>query len=124
MPSRLILVVDDDRAMCDMLVEQLQEAGFGAASAASVDEAMRRLRAESFTAVLSDVAMEPRDGFSLLEELRAWGEAPPVVLMSSLGRHTLAQRAAAAGARAILAKPFRSCELLEVLERLVGAARD
>ena len=113
-----ILVVDDDAAMRDMLVDQLRRARYDAAAAAGVDEAITLLRCRSFAAVLSDVRMEGKDGFQLLLAVESLDQPVPVVLMTSFGNEATARRARAEGAFAFLRKPFGSDELLDVLHRI------
>ncbi len=113
-----ILVVDDDAAMREMLVDQLRQASYAAAAAAGVDEAVALLESRSFAAVLSDVRMEGKDGFVLLEAVEGLERPIPVILMTSFGTEETARRARVEGAFAFLRKPFGSDELLEVLARL------
>jgi len=113
-----ILVVDDDQAMCEMLVEQLADYGLLAESTGSVAQALEILETGGFSAVVSDVQMAPRDGFSLLEAVRASASPVPVVLMSAFAAPGIERKALSAGAFAFLAKPFGEEQLLDVLGRL------
>jgi DNA-binding NtrC family response regulator len=116
MESRCILVVDDDRAMREMLVDQLRDDGYEAVSAAGVREARALLVSRPFAAVLSDIHMGPENGFSLVEEVRRLPQPVPVILMSSFGSRDTADRALKAGAVAFLGKPFDGEALLAALE--------
>ncbi|MDJ0867004.1 MAG: response regulator [Myxococcota bacterium] len=116
-----ILVVDDDRAMCEMLVDQLAMAGFEAAAATALDEALALIGEGVFSLVVSDVDLRAGDGFELLQRIRALGREVPVVLMTSFGSERVARRALEAGAAAFLDKPFGRDDLLTAVAQGLGA---
>jgi DNA-binding NtrC family response regulator len=116
-----ILVVDDERATREMVVELLREEGVEAHPAGSVDEALEALRQGRFEAILSDIQMPGKDGFTLLSELRERGTAIPVILMTSFGTEETAHEAVAAGAFDCLLKPFARSALLETVHRAFEA---
>ena len=55
--KRRILVIDDDRAMREMLIALLEDAGHEAIGAEGVDVAIERIREEQLDAVISDIRM-------------------------------------------------------------------
>jgi DNA-binding NtrC family response regulator len=116
-----ILVVDDELATREMVVELLREEGIAAHPAGSVDEALEALRTGDFEAILSDIQMPAKDGFRLLSELRQRGSAIPVILMTSFGSEETADEAVAAGAFGCLLKPFARSALLEMVHRALQA---
>jgi DNA-binding NtrC family response regulator len=119
--SGSILVVDDELATREMVVELLREEGVDAHPAGSVDEALEALRQGRFEAILSDIQMPVKDGFTLLSELRKRGATIPVILMTSFGTEETAQQAVAAGAFDCLLKPFARSALLESVHRAFEA---
>jgi DNA-binding NtrC family response regulator len=110
-----VLVVDDDPAMCRMLVDCLRDAGIEANAAHGVDEALALHRARLYPVIVSDVRMRPRDGFALLDAVKGCGPHARVILMSSFGSAAAGRRAEDAGAWAYLAKPFDPGELIGLL---------
>ena len=116
-----ILIVDDERATREMVVELLREEGVEAHPAGSVDEALEALRQGRFEAILSDIQMPGKDGFTLLSELRERGTTIPVILMTSFGTEETAHQAVAAGALDCLLKPFARSALLESVHRAFEA---
>jgi DNA-binding NtrC family response regulator len=116
-----ILVVDDDPETREMVVALLREEGLDARSVASVDEALEALRREDFEAILSDIQMPAKDGFTLLGEVRVHWNSIPVVLMTSFGSEETADEARAAGAFDCLLKPFGGPALLETVHRALEA---
>ena len=116
-----ILVVDDDLATREMVVAMLREERIQARSVGSVDEAMEALGQGTFAAILSDVRMPEKDGFTLLREMRDRGHRIPVILMTSFATSETARDARAAGAFDCLLKPFARSALTETVRRALEA---
>jgi DNA-binding NtrC family response regulator len=117
MSAQGVLIVDDEAANGRMLVEGLEEAGWKAAAATGVAQAVALLQSGAYWVVVSDIRMDGEDGFALLRAVREGSNPVPVILMSSFGSEQTSQRALAAGAFAYLAKPFPLEQLLPLLER-------
>jgi len=117
-----VLVVDDDAAMREMVACLLDRLGFDAQTAFDADEALFALQARPFHAVVCDLHMPRRDGFSLARVAREMRPATPLVLMTSYGAPGTAGEAERAGAGALLAKPFSSRQLGEALARAARAS--
>jgi signal transduction histidine kinase/CheY-like chemotaxis protein len=66
-----VVVVDDDPDTRELLHSALEAAGADVRSASSADEAAALCRAARADVVVSDIAMPHRDGYSLIEELKA-----------------------------------------------------
>jgi DNA-binding NtrC family response regulator len=122
--ERSVLLVDDDAAMCRMLIDQLAELGVEAVAAESVDSALALLRGRAFSAILTDLNMPKKDGFELLRAIHGSASSPPVILMTSFGDESTARRATDAGAFALLSKPFAAPELAALLEQVFKAERN
>jgi DNA-binding NtrC family response regulator len=116
-----ILVVDDDLATREMLVDLLREEGIDARSVSGVDEALEALRRRDFDAILSDIQMPAKDGFALLSEMRRLGSRVPVILMTSFGTKETTHEAVAAGAFDCLLKPFAREALLAAVSQALEA---
>ena len=65
-----ILIVDDDRESCEMMLEALRRYGASVQCALSATEATARLLEFRPDLVLSDIAMPGRDGYAVLSEVR------------------------------------------------------
>jgi len=103
-----VLVVDDDEAFRDTLLEQLAAAGANAQGVPSAEAALAVLEAgELPDAVLSDVCLGAGpDGLRLARVLhQRWPELP-LVLMSGVSPELLPQQAQWTGASPFLHKPF------------------
>jgi len=115
--SRSILVVDDDRAMREMLVSLFGDHGCEVEEAESTEEALERAAETDFDAILSDIKMPGRSGIELVGELRSLRPETPVVLMTGFGSLDSAVEALRAGAYDYITKPFEPETVLLALER-------
>ncbi len=76
-----ILVVDDDDGICRSLKEILEGDGCQVESAGDGEEAMEKLHAARFDAVVSDVVMPKMDGYELYMAIhRSWPDLPVLMM--------------------------------------------
>lgn len=115
--NRKVLVVDDDKAMRDMVVALLEDAGHSACGAEGVDEALEFLGDGDFDAVISDIRMPGRSGIELLGAIRELRPETPIILMTAFGSIDSAVEAMQAGAFDYVTKPFKRDAVLISLER-------
>ena len=121
-PAVPILVVDDDAGLRKALRRVLIAHGFAVEVAEDGDEALVRLRTQSFDAVVLDVMMPGSDGIEVCERLRAAGDQLPVLMLTA--RYAVRDRVAGleAGADDYLVKPFANEELIARLRALLRRA--
>ncbi len=112
-----VLVVDDDTAMCDVLVEDLEQRGFSVRSATSGASALDRLREVSFDVVVTDVMMPGMSGIELCSAVRELDPELPVVVMTAFGSLDAAIEAIRAGAYDFVTKPLEPEALVVAIER-------
>jgi two-component system, OmpR family, response regulator MprA len=117
-----ILVVDDDEALRKALGRVLTAHGFHVEVAGDAAEALARLRERSFDAVVLDVMMPGTDGIEVCGQLRAAGDALPVLMLTA--RDAVRDRVAGleAGADDYLVKPFANEELVARVRALLRRA--
>jgi len=118
--SRL-LVADDDIQMLSALEAALRRKGHFVETASNGLEALTRLEATPFHAVITDLKMPGMGGMDLLERIRRSNAALPVVVLSAYGTVPTAVEAIKAGANDFLVKPFSQDSLDAVLERVLSA---
>jgi len=82
--SRRVIFVDDEESIRLTLAPILRERGLDVFATGSVDEAVRRIRNESFDVVLSNLNIQrPADGFEVIREARQ--RSPRVVAIILTG---------------------------------------
>ena len=109
-PNRL-LVVDDDPALARTLRRALGIEGYDVECAGDGVEALQRLAADRFDAVVLDVSMPRLDGLAVCRNMRARRDRTPVLMLTA--RDAVDDRVAGldAGADDYLVKPFSLDEL-------------
>jgi DNA-binding NtrC family response regulator len=115
--SGRILVVDDDRAMCQMLEGALKRRGFECLWKTSADEALQVIATDEFDVVLTDLNMAGTSGLELCQHVVANRPDVPVVVVTAFGSLETAVGAIRAGAYDFVTKPFEMEEIALTLER-------
>ncbi len=126
LPAWSLLVVDDDRDLCESAAATLEDLGAHAEWVQSGGEAVelveeRSRGAEGFRAVLIDWQMTGMDGIACARAIRARvGSSTPILLISAYDWTEIESEARAAGIDGFVAKPlFRS-----TLYRALSAVAD
>jgi DNA-binding response OmpR family regulator len=121
-PNSRILIVEDERHLADGLCFNLRAEGHEAVVAADGERALELLLAEpqTFDAVVLDVMLPGKDGFTVASEVRAAGRYVPILMLTARGRPEDVLRGFSAGADDYLPKPF---ELSILMARLKGLLR-
>src|SRR5436190_11518483 len=122
-----VLVVDDDLAHAEMVVQflRLTEAWADAAidTAPTYEQAFSALTTKPYDVAFVDYWLGSRDGVALLREVRQHGVTTPVVVLTSRGAEEVAVEAMKAGAADYLSKTHLSVEALERTIRYALALR-
>ncbi len=106
-----VLLVDDDRALTEMLSELLQTEGYECTVADNGSAALVREREERPDLVILDVMMPGDDGITTLRKLRETSEVA-VLMLTAMGEDDDRVLGLEAGADDYLAKPFVARELV------------
>jgi two-component system OmpR family response regulator len=114
-----VLVVDDDKESRELLSEVLTTNGYAVGMVESAGAAQALLDGDNeYGIVIADLRMPDGSGLELLRELRRQTSRREVILMSSFISGSERKLALDLGADALLEKPFRLSELLEVVAGL------
>ncbi|NLF30786.1 MAG: response regulator [Planctomycetes bacterium] len=118
-----VLCVDDDADVREILRILLEKNGFAVRLAGSAQEGVRLFRQSPPDAVVVDLMMEEIDsGVRFVRDLRALGNAAPVVMLSSVGdAMSAAIDPADLGLAGVLQKPIAEQTLVGLLRRKLGA---
>ncbi|HVE56173.1 MAG TPA: sigma-54 dependent transcriptional regulator [Pyrinomonadaceae bacterium] len=110
-----ILVVDDDKASCELLSEILAVQGWETLTANSPEKALNLSNQTKFDLVISDINLEASlSGLDLLQRLR---EKSPVILVTGFGSLETAIEATREGAWDFISKPFKVDEIVATAKR-------
>ena len=122
----LVLVVEDDPDLGETIVTFLKEEGLDAKLARDGDQAMRFVDQLHPSAMILDLMMPRRDGFSVLRELRADGRINglPVIVVTAIFGLSERLYATELGAADYVTKPFELDELLERVRNVLASRAD
>ena len=112
-----LLVVEDDDAMRDLVVEELLDAGFVTLEAGNGREGIEVVKKAKVDVVITDLRMPDIDGFDLIRDVRATRGAPHIIMITAFGSIETAIRAVKLGAYDYITKPFEIEELILVADK-------
>ncbi|GLY96772.1 response regulator transcription factor [Actinoplanes sp. NPDC051470] len=116
-----ILVVDDDPAIRQLLIDVLEMDGYEVSVAVDGLAAVRAVEASSPDFVVLDVMMPGLDGFGVLSAIRAQpGEPVPVLMLTAAAEADADARAWASGVDYYLAKPFTPDAVLDLIDGVLN----
>jgi two-component system OmpR family response regulator len=117
--SASLLIVDDDRAIRDLLGRNLSQHGYVVRTAANVPEMEAALAEQPVDLILLDIMMPGEDGLSACQRLAQRG-GPAVIFLSALGEEDDRIAGLDIGASHYLPKP---CSTREILSTVRAALR-
>jgi CheY-like chemotaxis protein len=118
---RRVLLVEDNAVNQEVAKAMLQELGVEVVSAWSGEEALEKLQADRYEAVLMDCQMPKLDGYATTSRFRDWEKEnqrtrTPIVALTANALSGDAEKCFAAGMDRYLSKPFTIDQLYRVLE--------
>ncbi|MFH1334950.1 MAG: response regulator [Candidatus Zixiibacteriota bacterium] len=121
--SAKILVVDDEKRMCESLQTLLSKAGYNVTTVEKGEEALRRIDKSDFDLVITDIKMPQVDGLDILKAARAKDEDALVILMTGYASLESAISAINQGAYDYLMKPIEFADLKLTIQRALEKRR-
>lgn len=106
-----ILVVDDEKAIADLVGIYLENEGYAVTIAYNGADAARAILEQDFDLAILDIMLPDIDGFELLRTIRA-EHTYPVIMLTARDSQTDKIDGLASGADDYVVKPFRPLELL------------
>jgi len=119
-----VLIVDDDADLLRTLARRFHLAGCRVTVAKDGEVALAKFDQAAPTVVVTDILMPNREGLETIMKMRERSPAVKILAISGgglLGAASVLDLARRLGADAVLAKPFRSDQVLEAARTLIGA---
>ena len=119
--NKRILVVDDDRAIRDILSGVLSFMGFSVAVARSGNEGLDLFLKDRFDLVLTDLRMPGMDGWDLAFHVKSRAPNTPVVLITGQQKEEVMESDKRDRVDFVMFKPFELKEMQKTVHRMLGA---
>ncbi len=117
MTKEHILIVDDDKAIRELLKEFFQELGYQITTASNGSEAAEAINAHNFDCVISDHVMPDMNGLELLEQLRKQNKNIPFLMITGYPTLEIAVEVMKHGAYDYITKPLQLEDIRIKVER-------
>ena len=113
-----ILIVDDDRNICEILEFNLKNEGFDVEVAYSAEEALKKL-SDEFAVILLDVMMGGMSGYKMAEMLRAEGNQIPIIFLTAKDTENDMLTGFSVGGDDYISKPFSIKEVIARVKAII-----
>lgn len=112
-----VLIVEDEKAIADLIEMTLEPFGYVCSKAGSGEEAADLIEKRAFDLILLDVMLPGVDGFALMDYITPTGT--PVIFLTARASVEDRVRGLRAGAYDYIVKPFAAEELLARVDGLM-----
>ncbi|TFH02967.1 MAG: response regulator [Calditrichales bacterium] len=117
-----LLIVDDEETLTYSLYQSfiLSQNNYEVVTAASGDEAVKKMEKSPFDLVLTDIRMPGMDGLELLQHIKSTYPKTEVIVMTAFGSSDKKEEALEKGARFYIEKPFEIKEIKQLVMELLA----
>lgn len=115
---KTILIIDDEKAIRDLLTRFFSMKGLRVITAESITEARERIPESDL--VLSDIRIGEENGMKFLEEIRSQGSDKPYLFMSGMQIESEYEKAIELTGHPVLFKPEIMRVVFEIVERILA----
>jgi CheY-like chemotaxis protein len=116
-----VLLVDDDDGVREVCAAMLEDIGCEVTAAASGEESLKALAAQTFTIMLTDIAMPAMSGVELAQRVRELVPEMPILFAS--GYADLQAFGEQLSEETVVRKPYRLAELAARIEAMIDQSR-
>lgn len=118
-----VLVVDDERSICDAISHILKADGFSVTVATSGTEGMKLVESTGFDLIITDIKMNGVSGQDILRRAGEVSPDTPVIMITAFGSIDSAVEAVKSGATDYITKPFLNDDLKMRVKKALEARR-
>jgi len=112
-----LLIVDDDPYVLESIATLLKEYQYVVYTSLNANDAMQQVRNFSFDVIVTDIKMPQVTGIDLLQNIHAYNQQIPVILMTAFAELDIAVDAIKRGAFDFITKPYNPDYLLHAVEK-------
>ena len=118
-----ILIVDDEETIRKLLHQKLSSAGYRCQEAGNAEQALEKLRSDTFNLILLDIKMPGKSGIEILAEIKASYPDTAVIMATATGDINIAIQCMKQGAYDYISKPFNLEEVILSVGRALEKKR-
>ena len=100
-----VLIIDDDKVMCDWIANAVARMGQKSACAHTLAEGLRKAQAELFAVIFLEAQMPDGSGLDIIAKIKANGYTPEIIIITGFGDPDEAELAITNGAWDYIEKP-------------------
>lgn len=115
-----VLIIDDDRSICEILEALLESLGHTTAFALGLQEGLHVLFKDAFDLVFLDVRLPDGNGLKAIPQIKELPASPEVIIITGEGTQEGAQLAVESGAWDYLAKPLTTNQVSLCTSRAIA----
>ncbi|HHL72584.1 MAG TPA: response regulator [Bacteroidetes bacterium] len=121
--AKRILIIEDYPHIVDILRMRLESSGYEVLSAYDGKEGLRKAREEKPDLIILDVMLPKLNGFKVCRLLKfdAKYQHIPIFMLTSRKKQSDIETGKETGAEEYIVKPYEISELMELIERYLGA---
>ncbi len=115
-----ILIIEDDVAFATMLKTFFEKRDYKVATSFTAGEAFKKLEAQPFDIILTDVRLPDQDGLEVLFEVNEKYPSTQVIVMTNYAEINMAVKAMKNGAFDYVSKPFQPESILQTIDNALN----
>jgi PAS domain S-box-containing protein len=115
MPSKRLMVIDDEKGIQEILREVLTSKGYEVDVAGSGEEGLKRISKDFFNVAIIDVHLQDMTGIEVMEKIEEISPDTEVIIMTAYASVDTAIKAIKGKAFDYIAKPFKAEKLMDAL---------
>lgn len=113
-----ILIVDDDKSICEIIEFNLKNEGFDVESVHSAEDALKIID-EQYTLIILDIMMGGMSGYRMAEKLRSSNNHTPIIFLTAKDTENDILTGFSVGADDYISKPFSIKELIARIKAVI-----
>jgi excisionase family DNA binding protein len=114
-----VLVVDDDPDIVEMLSTIISRKGYKTVGVTSGEQALKEVEKQHFDLIFLDLILPGMSGVETLSAIKEKDKRAVVVIVTGYGDDPIALEAMSQGPLFLIRKPFRTNDIVEVLNAMV-----
>ena len=118
-----LLTIDDSKTIRMILQRAFKEYDCALIEAANGEEGLKAAAEQQPDLIILDITMPHMDGIQMLTQLRARGDATPVIMLTAEAGADSVKQASHLGISDYIAKPFQGDALVAKVEKILPLVR-